>query len=100
MTGAPQTQLPIVTKETGYAVCRELEQEENNEYILRLIERLTGVVTYFELSDEEKEQLKKAIEEGQFDDIENITTISLEQAETTETYVQSIAALLSGRTDV
>lgn len=32
--------LPVVTRETGYAVCRELEQAEGNEYILHLIERL------------------------------------------------------------
>jgi phosphohistidine phosphatase SixA len=29
-----------VTKETGYAVCRELEQEEENGYVIRLLERL------------------------------------------------------------
>ena len=40
MAGTGKTRLPVVTRETGYAVCRELEQEENNEYILRLIERL------------------------------------------------------------
>ena len=32
--------LPLVTKETGYAVCRELEQEEDNNYIIRLLEKL------------------------------------------------------------
>jgi hypothetical protein len=32
--------LPRVTKETGYAVCRELEQEEDNNYIIKLLERL------------------------------------------------------------
>jgi hypothetical protein len=32
--------LPCVTKETGFAVCRELEQEEDNDYIIRLLERL------------------------------------------------------------
>ncbi|RMG15101.1 MAG: hypothetical protein D6731_09060 [Planctomycetota bacterium] len=32
--------LPLVTKETGYAVCRELEREANNDYVIRLLERL------------------------------------------------------------
>jgi hypothetical protein len=32
--------LPRVTKETGYAVCRELEQEDNNDYIISLLARL------------------------------------------------------------
>jgi hypothetical protein len=32
--------LPRVTKETGYAVCRELEQEDNNDYIIAMLERL------------------------------------------------------------
>jgi hypothetical protein len=32
--------LPRVTKETGYAVCRELEQAEDNDYIIQLLERL------------------------------------------------------------
>ncbi|MDC3379491.1 hypothetical protein OAX78_04335 [Planctomycetota bacterium] len=32
--------LPRVTKETGYAVCRELEREDNNDYVIRLLERL------------------------------------------------------------
>ena len=32
--------LPKVTKETGYAVCRELEQEDDNNYIIQLLERL------------------------------------------------------------
>jgi CBS domain-containing protein len=32
--------LPRVTKETGYAVCRELEREDNNEYVIRMLERL------------------------------------------------------------
>ena len=32
--------LPRVTKETGFAVCRELEQEEDNNYVIRLLERL------------------------------------------------------------
>ena len=27
--------LPQVTKETGYAVCRELEREENNGFVIR-----------------------------------------------------------------
>ena len=34
------TALPRVTKETGYAVCRELEREDNNDYVIRLLERL------------------------------------------------------------
>ena len=32
--------LPRVTKETGFAVCRELEREDNNEYVIRMLERL------------------------------------------------------------
>ncbi len=32
--------LPIVTKEIGFAVCAELEQEPGNRYIVRLLERL------------------------------------------------------------
>ena len=32
--------LPRVTKETGYAVCRELEQEDNNDYIIGMLARL------------------------------------------------------------
>ena len=32
--------LPRVTKETGYAVCRELEQEADNNYIINLLEKL------------------------------------------------------------
>ena len=32
--------LPTVTKETGYAVCRELERDDNNSYVIRLLERL------------------------------------------------------------
>ena len=32
--------LPQVTKETGYAVCRELEREDNNDYVIRLLGRL------------------------------------------------------------
>jgi hypothetical protein len=32
--------LPRVTKETGFAVCRELEQETGNDYVIRLLERL------------------------------------------------------------
>jgi hypothetical protein len=38
--GKRERRLPRVTKETGYAVCRELEQEEDNNYIIRLLERL------------------------------------------------------------
>jgi len=34
------TYLPRVTKETGYAVCRELEREDNNDYIIGMLERL------------------------------------------------------------
>ncbi|MBI1850814.1 MAG: hypothetical protein HYR85_10765 [Planctomycetes bacterium] len=33
-------QLPTVTKEIGYAVCAELEQEPGNQYIVKLLERL------------------------------------------------------------
>lgn len=32
--------LPTVTKETGYAVCRELERDANNSYVIQLLERL------------------------------------------------------------
>lgn len=32
--------LPRVTKETGYAVCRELEQADNNDYVISMLERL------------------------------------------------------------
>jgi hypothetical protein len=32
--------LPVVTKETGLSVCRELEREEDNDFIVRLLERL------------------------------------------------------------
>lgn len=32
--------LPVVTKETGYAVCRELETEDDNTYIVRMLARL------------------------------------------------------------
>lgn len=32
--------LPRVTRETGYAVCRELEQEDNNDYIIAMLARL------------------------------------------------------------
>ncbi|MFC1707083.1 hypothetical protein ACFL59_09725 [Planctomycetota bacterium] len=32
--------LPYVTTETGHAVCRELEQEEGNCYVMGLLERL------------------------------------------------------------
>lgn len=32
--------LPRVTKETGYAVCRELERADNNDYVIHLLERL------------------------------------------------------------
>ena len=34
------TSLPQVTKETGYAVCRELEREENNGFVIRTLARL------------------------------------------------------------
>ena len=34
------SRLPVVTKETGFAVCRELEREEDNDFIIRLLERL------------------------------------------------------------
>ncbi|MBX3466367.1 MAG: hypothetical protein KF878_05645 [Planctomycetes bacterium] len=36
------TLLPRVTRETGFAVCRELEQEDNNDYIIAMLERLEG----------------------------------------------------------
>jgi hypothetical protein len=32
--------LPVVTKDTGYAVCRELESEDDNSYIVRMLARL------------------------------------------------------------
>lgn len=32
--------LPRVTKETGYAVCRELESADNNDYVISMLERL------------------------------------------------------------
>lgn len=32
--------LPRVTKETGYSVCRELEQAQGNDYVIALLERL------------------------------------------------------------
>ena len=32
--------LPTVTKETGHAVCRELELEDNNDYVIGLLARL------------------------------------------------------------
>lgn len=32
--------LPKVTTETGYAVCRELERVDHNDYVIRLLERL------------------------------------------------------------
>lgn len=32
--------LPTVTKETGFAVCRELERADNNDYVIQLLERL------------------------------------------------------------
>ncbi len=32
--------LPRVTRETGFAVCRELEQEDNNDYIIAMLARL------------------------------------------------------------
>ena len=37
---SPMRRLPRETKETGYAVCRELEQAEDNDYIIQLLERL------------------------------------------------------------
>jgi hypothetical protein len=33
-------QLPRVTKETGFAVCRELERADNNDYIIAMLARL------------------------------------------------------------
>lgn len=32
--------LPRVTKETGFTVCHELEREDNNEYVIKMLERL------------------------------------------------------------
>ena len=32
--------LPTVTQETGYAVCRELERSEYNDYVIKLLERV------------------------------------------------------------
>lgn len=32
--------LPVVTKETGFAVCRELEREEDNDFVTKLLARL------------------------------------------------------------
>lgn len=36
----PDPLLPRVTQETGFAVCRELEREDHNEYVIRLLERV------------------------------------------------------------
>lgn len=36
----PVKRLPVVTKETGHAVSRELEREEDNDFIIGLLERL------------------------------------------------------------
>ena len=33
-------QLPRVTKETGYAVCRELQRDDNHEYVRAILARL------------------------------------------------------------
>lgn len=33
-------ELPVVTKETGYAVCREIEKDEDNSYLVHMLERL------------------------------------------------------------
>lgn len=38
--GKHRRRLPLVTKETGYAVCRELEQDDDNSYVIRLLEQL------------------------------------------------------------
>jgi hypothetical protein len=32
--------LPVVTKETGATVSREIEREENHDYVIRLLARL------------------------------------------------------------
>lgn len=32
--------LPIVTKDTGFAVSRELESEDDNNYVIRMLARL------------------------------------------------------------
>ena len=29
-----------MTKETGFTVCHELEREDNNEYVIKMLERL------------------------------------------------------------
>ena len=34
------TLLPTVTQETGYAVARELERAEHNDYVIGLLERV------------------------------------------------------------
>ncbi|MEZ6188353.1 MAG: hypothetical protein R3F62_25550 [Planctomycetota bacterium] len=36
------TLLPRVSKETGYAVCRELDRADNNDYIIDMLARLEG----------------------------------------------------------
>lgn len=42
MSRTKNTSLPVVTKETGFAVCRELERERDNDYVISLLERLEG----------------------------------------------------------
>lgn len=32
--------LPVVTKDTGFAVSRELESEDDNNYVIRMLARL------------------------------------------------------------
>ncbi len=40
MTRLFRVSLPRVTRETGFSVCRELEQAQGNEYVIALLERL------------------------------------------------------------
>lgn len=40
MEGPKLEKLPKVTKETGFFVCRELEKQPNNDYIIQLLSRL------------------------------------------------------------
>ena len=38
--GNQPRRLPLVTRETGFAVCRELEQDSDQDYVVRLLELL------------------------------------------------------------
>lgn len=40
--GRTVTGLPVVTKDTGFAVCRELETGDDNAYIVAMLARLEG----------------------------------------------------------